>query len=99
MRRKLLKELYRYTAGSISIADLQNWLLSHLQEVLDSEDPVAIDAANSLDSGLVELGEHLIEEADFSRRAQRWIGKLETTSGDVTGATVRKGSQIIKARN
>lgn len=99
MREKFLTELYRYFLGKISLVDFQSWLLSNLQEILDSEESVAVEAANSLDSDLVELGERLIDEAEFFRRIGCWIGRLETISANVAAPSVQSGPDPLETIN
>ena len=57
MRSKLLTALSQFLVGASSLDDLQSWVLSNLQMVLESGDSVAIDAVNELDADFVELGE------------------------------------------
>ena len=80
MRSRFVTVLNGFLLGSESLADLQNWLLSNLQTILDSGDSAAIEAANELDSDLIELGERLIDENVFIGRVERWVNKLQTVS-------------------
>ena len=62
--------------------ELETWLLSNLQRILDSGEEAAIDLANKVDADLVELGEGLMDELTFRERLQSY-GKI----GDTVSAT------------
>ena len=83
MRSKLLTALSQFLVGASSLDDLQSWVLSNLQMVLESGDSVAIDAVNELDADFVELGEQLIEYSDFIGSVERWMNRLQTTSLEI----------------
>ncbi|MBI2909151.1 MAG: hypothetical protein HYX92_16015 [Chloroflexi bacterium] len=79
MLRELLNRIYDYVMGRSTLAGLETWLLSNLQEILDSGDDKAIHVANQLDADLVELGEGLIDEATFRQRLEALIGAFSTS--------------------
>ena len=70
MLQRLLNELNRYANGLIAWRDLETWLVSHLQAILDSADSRAIELANEMDGRLVELGEHLSTEEEFRQSVE-----------------------------
>ena len=78
MRSEFITVLMDFLRQNISIEDLQKWLLGNLQIILDSGDPVMIDAANALDANLMELGEHVIEQDELIHNVDVYIRKLET---------------------
>ena len=78
MRSEFLTVLMDFLNQDVSIEDFQKWLLGNLQIILDSGDPVMIDAANTLDANLMELGEHVIEQDELIRNVDVYIKKLET---------------------
>lgn len=53
--------------------ELETWLLSNLQRILDSGEEVAIDLANKVDADLVELGEGLMDELAFREHLQGYV--------------------------
>ena len=53
--------------------ELETWLLSNLQRILDSGEEAAIDLANKVDADLVELGEGLMDELTFRERLQGYV--------------------------
>lgn len=67
-----------YLLGQLSLDCLEDWLLSHLQEILDGRDQKTIELANAIDAGLIALNEGTIDEAGFYRRAQTASRLAET---------------------
>lgn len=78
--RDLLVQFDRYLTGRTSLRDLEGWLVSNLQQILDSGDETAIQAANQIDVDLVEFGEGLIDEATLVERIASWARLVETVS-------------------
>lgn len=68
---ELYIELRRYLSGAIDAAALEDWVVAHLQLILDSGDTAAIGLADELDVSLVELGEGIIDAAAFRERLAR----------------------------
>ena len=85
LRNQLATVLNRFSIGASALDEVQSWLLAHLQAILDSQDALAIEAANELDSDLVQLGEQLIDEATFFGRIETWLSRLQTISPDFVG--------------
>lgn len=71
LRAELYAELSRYLFGAIDAATLEDWVVAHLQLILDSGDAAAISLADELDVSLVELGEGIISPAAFRERLAR----------------------------
>ena len=70
MLQELIDILARYVnretrADAITLDELEEWLVLHLQAILDSGDEMGADIANTLDPLLVELRENLISEPAF----------------------------------
>lgn len=61
-----------------TLRDLETWLLSNLQQILDSGEEVAIDLANEVDADLVELGEGIIDDLTFRERLLSYIRIRDT---------------------
>ena len=61
-----------------TLRDLETWLLSNLQRILDSGEEIAIDLTNDVDAGLVELGEGLIDEVTFREHLQSYLRIRDT---------------------
>lgn len=78
MLRELLNRMYGYVIARSTLSDLETWLLSNLQQILDSGDDEAIEVANHLDADLVQLGEGLIDEATFRQRLEAHVRACDT---------------------
>lgn len=73
MLYQLLIYIHRYldvADVAYTLRDLETWLLSNLQRILDSSEDEAIEVANQIDADLIELGEGLINEATFRERLE-----------------------------
>lgn len=71
LRAELYAELSRYLSGGADAAALEDWVVAHLQLILDSGDAAAISLADELDVSLVELGEGIIDRDAFRERLAR----------------------------
>ena len=76
--QQLRRRIDRYLEGHSSLQQLEEWLLSHLQQILDSGDATAIEIANKLDADLVELGEGLTDQGTLQQRLQSYLRGAET---------------------
>ncbi len=56
---QILDQLKKFVAGELDHQGLEEWVLSHLQQVLDSGEKRAIDLTNELDALFIEEGEEL----------------------------------------
>ena len=78
MINKLLEKVWLYINGNCTLQYLETWLVSNLQNILDSGDAKAIEIANQLDADLVELGEGLLDE-EALRNNLPWFDSLNDT--------------------
>jgi hypothetical protein len=78
MLQQLLNHVERYLNDHCTVQDLEAWVLSNLQGILDSGDEAAIEVANQVDADLVELGEGLIDEATLREHLQSFISLRDT---------------------
>ena len=76
---QLLNCIDSYLLLQYTLRDLEAWLLSNLQRILDSGEKAAIDLVNEVDAGLVELGEDLIDELTFREHLQRYVFTIRDT--------------------
>lgn len=74
MRQELLGKIERYLSGAIGARDLETWLVSHIQIILEADDAEALRIANQVDADLMELGERLIDEAELRDRLEPILG-------------------------
>lgn len=92
---QLLNYIDRFLLLRCTVRDLETWLLSHLQQILDSGDTKAVEVANKVDADLIELGEGLIDEAVFRQRLEGYMRDYETalfTFSEVEHAAVTHAS-------
>lgn len=82
MLHQLLNSMDSYLLGMIALSDLEDWLVSNLQEILDSGEQQTIDIANHLDADIVEFGEGLIEVPTLNERLLSYILDAQTVSID-----------------
>lgn len=94
MLQRLLTELNRYVNGLITWQDLEAWLVSHLQAILDSGDSRAVEIANEVDGRLVELGENLTTEEELRLGVEALVRIGETI---VVPAAVAQGETVNEA--
>ena len=67
-----------YLLAHCTRRDLETWLLSNLQIILDSGEKAAIDLANKVDADLVEFGEGLMDELTLREHLQSYIRSGDT---------------------
>ncbi len=79
MLTQIISEAQAYLMGHCSLDDLEDWLLVHLQEILDSGDQKAIQLADNIDAALIQLNEGIIDEATFYDQIQSYARLAETT--------------------
>jgi len=95
MLKQLLNYIDSYLLSHCSLRDLEAWLVSNLQQILDSGEEAAIDFANKVDADFVELGEGIIDESTLRERLQSYVRigdtfpleYYETPSRDTVNAT------------
>lgn len=76
----LRASLERYLNQQGSLRDIEKWLLSNLQEILDSGNQQAVELTNQVDADLVEFGEGLIDEAMLKDRFARYLTASSVSS-------------------
>ena len=77
MDQELLDHIRDYLNDQCTLQDLEVWVLSNLQKILDSGDKATIAIANEIDADLVELGEGLIDELTLREHLQSVISTGE----------------------
>jgi len=70
---------------------LEQWLVTHLQEILDSQDRTAIELANQVDAALVEFSAGVLDEVALRQRLDGLL-RLEKT---ISLVLPRSFSQLI----
>ena len=67
MITQLLNKIDCYLHSQCTHQDLEKWLVSNLQDILDYGDKRAIELSNEIDADLVQLGEGLLDEPVFRK--------------------------------
>ena len=80
VRTELVTALNSFLRSSISLNELQEWVLSNLQKILDSNDSVTISVVNEVDSDLIGMSEGLLGESTFVENLDGWINRLQNIS-------------------
>ncbi len=78
-RTHLVGWIQRYLHNETSREALGEWLLSNLQNILDSGDERAITLANHIDADLVELSEDIIDDSLFRQRLEHYLASQVTS--------------------
>ncbi len=73
MLKQLLNQMDSYLLLYCTLQDLEAWLVSNLQQILDSGEKADVDLANKVDADLVELGEGIMDELAFRECLQTYI--------------------------
>ena len=62
MFSKLLNQIDHCLLRLISLSDFEDWLVAHLQEILDSGEQDAIEMANQIDADFAEYSQGILDE-------------------------------------
>ncbi|MDY6908266.1 MAG: hypothetical protein SV910_08615 [Chloroflexota bacterium] len=103
MDRELLNNIQLYLNGYCTLHELEVWLLSNLQSLLDSGNKAAIQIANDLDADLIQLSEAIIDENTIRDRLQGYLSQentvVETIYDDKPTATIAATAAVNTIRN
>lgn len=97
MLSELLEKARAYINGLCTLRDLEEWILSNLQRILDSGDADATEIANQLDADLVALTEDLIDERTLRDNLLRLISLQDSILCDFRGVHAADDIQISNA--
>ena len=75
---ELLDQTDRYLVGDQTDRDLEAWVIANLQRILDSGDSAAINLANEVDVGFVELHEGIVGLSEFYANLERLVRASRT---------------------
>lgn len=65
MHEQILQQLDKFETGQVSNQQLEHWVVSHLQQILDSKDARAIELANELDALFLMETEAVVSPEEF----------------------------------
>jgi hypothetical protein len=83
-KQRILRAFGRYAFGETSFEQFEEWIVSHLQDVLNSGDPESIALMDEADSSLIELNQNQISEEEFMSRIASKIREAETLNLTLT---------------
>ena len=86
---QLLNQIDSYILFRCTLRDLEVWLISNLQRIIDAGEEATIDLANEIDADLVQLGEGLIDELTFRERLQSYVKIGDTVSATASVEPVK----------
>lgn len=95
MLHLILEHVGNYLKGRTSVRDLETWLLSSLQAILDSREQDSIRLANVIDADLIELTDGRIDEDAFRERIAVHLKLLGTVS--LTASTTHSTTTVRAA--
>ncbi len=79
MRHRIIEEIEKYVNQSSTGRDLEEWLLSNLQEILISGEAEAIALVNEVNALYAELSEDLLSEDEFEDNITSILRREEQT--------------------
>lgn len=68
MYSQLLRRIVDYLSGKISLAELEQWVVLRLPTLYSPPFAAIWKLVDEIESGLMEIDEGVIDEADFKRR-------------------------------
>ena len=93
LRTHLVAWVQRYLNNETSREELGKWLLSNLQNILDSGDERAIILANQIDADLVELSENILDDSLFRQRLGHYLASQAVSDMSRFQVASRTGSE------
>ena len=76
---ELKQMLTSYLDNSITMNELESWIVTNLQKIIDTGDKKLNGIVDSLDAYLVEIGEGIVTEEEFRGIAQDYLNILSKT--------------------
>jgi hypothetical protein len=76
---KIIEELKKYVSGSSSEKDLEQWVLSNYQLILDSGEESAVMLANEINALFVEQSEDLVSKEEMQYAFEEILRREEST--------------------
>ena len=76
---QILEQLKQFEYGLVDEKKLEEWVLSHLQQILDSGENRAIELANDLDALFIQEGEGIISSAEIRQNIAMLFAREMTT--------------------
>ena len=68
--------LASYLNNSITMNELEEWIVTNLQKIIDTGDKKLNEIVDSIDADLVEVGEGILSEEDLRGAVQEYFNIL-----------------------
>ena len=79
MEKEEILQVFRdYVFGKVRLLDLEDWVLSHIQGILDSGDQEAIAMIDRVDALLIEIGAGVASEEELLNAISGFLSDAET---------------------
>jgi hypothetical protein len=102
MIRELLDNILSYLNAYITLQQLETWLVSNLQKIINSNDRDAVQVANDVDACLVEFGEGLIDLGTLHAHLESYIElhqSLSLSFNDTQNPVITKSTAAVSTIN
>ncbi|MBI1885442.1 MAG: hypothetical protein HYS09_03885 [Chloroflexi bacterium] len=99
MLQQLRDTLRQFLDGTLDRRALEDWLVTHLQAILDSNDQGAVEIANALDVLFLKLNDGFVTDEEFVERAAALSLRPLTTlvvAASTTSITTESGSETYR---
>jgi hypothetical protein len=84
MEKEEILQIFRdYISGNAQLIDLEDWVLSHIQAILDSGNQVAVALIDRVDALLIEIGAGITSEEELFNAISSIISDEETLQLDL----------------
>jgi hypothetical protein len=85
-----------YLSGTVTRTELENWLISHLQAILDSNDEEAIRMGNALDVMFLKLNDEFLTDEEFVEQAATLSLRPHTVVRETSSIRTESGSETYR---
>jgi len=92
MLNNLLNKINDYLIAKVSSRELEEYLLSNLQRILNSQDARAIELASKIDADFIELSEKLLDLSSLNDRLNWYYYHYNTINSEKWTTTVGTSS-------
>lgn len=101
MRQDLIRKLSELQARQVSLDNVELWLVSHLQQILQGQDEELKHLADRLDALFIQSGEGVVTEPELDAEIEGIIRNLSTVyerSIFVSSGSLLEGSADDRAQ-
>jgi len=89
MDKDQILQIFRdYLSGKMRLSNLEDWILSHIQGILNSGDQEAIAMIDQVDAFLIEIGVGVASEKDILNAISGFVANAETIERDLYSSDI-----------